>query len=232
MLRSPAIQGSPVSSIEPQPASGGVLRFRGDGLDFELRLSEEGLEYGLSQPAGEREIWLLNRSLEIGPGERSYYAIPRRLGMLLYAEGDKPFTRRLRAYETGSGYSMAMLGVVRDGVALLASWDDPYTEIVLEYTPSPPRLAVSLALGRSARQVRLRPLGCGGYAEIAKTYREVARQRGFLKTLAEKLRENPKVERFFGAADFKPFAYMRRVANTRWNKSGQDINDINITFQE
>ncbi|MGC8795227.1 MAG: hypothetical protein ACP5U2_17750, partial [Bryobacteraceae bacterium] len=27
-------------------------------------------------------------------------------------------------------------------------------------------------------------------------------------------------------------AYMRRVANTRWNKSGQDIYDINFTFQE
>ena len=232
LLPAPSLEGRPLEPVKLIPAAPGTLRFRAADVEFQLRLSDDEVEYALAQPPGEREIWLISKSLEIGPSERSYYAVPRRLGMLVYAEGEKPYTRRLRAYETGNGYSMAMLGVVRDGVALLASWEDAYTEIVLDYSPSPPRLTATLALRRSAQRVHLRPLGYGGYVEIAKAYREVARRRGFLKTLAEKLRENPKVERFFGAADFKPFAYMRRVANTRWNKTDKDIYDINFTFEE
>ena len=232
LLRTPSVEGGPLEPVGIMPSTAGGLRFRAGNVEFQLRLSEDGVEYALAEPPGEREVRLVNQSLEIGPGERSHYVVPRRLGMLLYAEGEKAYTRRLRAYETGNGYSMAMLGVVRDGAALLASWEDPYTEIVLDYAPSPSRLTASLALRRSAQRVHLRPLGYGGSVEIAKAYREVARRRGFLKTLAEKLRENPKVEGFFGAADFKPFAYMRRVANTRWNKTDKDIYDVNFTFEE
>ena len=231
-LRPPEIAGRPLSAPQTSGASAGELRFLAEGMEFRLRLAATALEYELAAGPGDREVRLIQRSLEIGPGERNYYAVPKRLGMLLYAEGDRPFTRRLRAYETGSGYSMAMFGAVRDGAAILLSWDDPYTDIVLEYSPGPPRLSMSLALRRSARRVRLEPLGRGGYVEIAKAYRAVARQRGLLKTLTEKLRENPKLERFFGAADFKPFAYMRRVANTRWNRTDKDVYEINFTFDE
>jgi len=231
-LGPPAVADRTVSSVRLLPAGPGTVGFAADGLEFRLRLTAAGLDYELAAEPGEREVRLLDRSLEIGPGEDNYYAVPRRLGMLLRAEGDRPFTRRLRAYETGNGYSMAMLGAVQQGAALLVSWEDPYTEILLEYTKDPPRLRAGLALRRTARRVRLRPLGRGGYVEIAKAYRETARQRGFLKTLAEKMRENPAVERFFGAADFKPFAYMRRVANTRWNKSDRDVYDLNFTFEE
>lgn len=231
-LKPPAVGGQAVGGIERLPGEPGTLRYRAAGFAFTLRLAGATLEYALDRAPEGSEIWLVNRSLEIGAGEHSYYAVPRRLGMLVFAEGEKPFTRRLRAYETGSGYSMAMLGVVKEGAALMATWEDPYVEMVLDYTPRPPRLQASLALRRSARAVKLHLVGRGGYVEIAKAYREVARQRGFLKTLAEKMRENPKVAGFFGAADFKPFAYMRRVANTRWNKTDRDVYDLNFTFDE
>jgi hypothetical protein len=68
--------------------------------------------------------------------------------------------------------------------------------------------------------------------EIAKAYRPVARQRGYLKTLAEKMRENPNVARFFGAADFKPFAFTRYAPNTRWNQTDRERLSIRFTFQE
>jgi hypothetical protein len=128
---------------------------------------------------------------------------------------------------------MAMLGVVKNGSALLTTWDDPYTTILADYAIEPQRkLSLSLSFRQSARAVRFQPLGRGGYVEIAKAYRPIAKQRGYLKTLAEKMKENPGVARFFGAADFKPFAFMRRVANTRYNQTNQERLDISFTFEE
>ena len=72
------------------------------------------------------------------------------------------------------------------------------------------------ASGVKCSASRLQPLGRGGYVQIAQAYRTVARARGLLKTLAEKMRENPRVAELFGAADFKPFAYMRLAPNTPW----------------
>lgn len=175
---------------------------------------------------------MLDHSLELDPGQQNYYAVPHRLGILLPVEGDKPYSRRLRAYETGRGYSMAMFGAVNNGSALLLNWEDVYTDILVDYSVEPRRLTASLAMRRSAHAVRLQPLGRGGYVEIAKAYRLIARRRGYLKTLAEKVRENPAVERFFGAADFKPFAFVRNVPNTRWNKTDKEVLRISFSFEE
>ncbi|MEK7405681.1 MAG: DUF5696 domain-containing protein [Acidobacteriota bacterium] len=229
------ISKAPAEGYQASSGPGRALRFTLQGVAFELRLTDNppAVEYSFTPRAEVEEVLLLNQSLEIGPGQRNYYALPQRMGVLMPVEGDKPHSRRLRAYETGRGYSMAMFGAVKEGSALMLTWEDPYTEIVVDYAVEPRRkLAASLAMRRTARSVRLRPLGGGGYVEIAKAYREVARQRGYLKTLAEKARENPAVERFFGAADFKPFAFMRRAPNTRWNKSDQWTADLNFTFEE
>ena len=215
---------------------GDALRFRAEpGLEFQLRLIEQpaAVEYSFTPGPEVDEVLLLNKSLPVEPGEQNYYAVPHRLGVLLPVEGDKPYRRRMRAYETGSGYSMAMFGAVKEGSALLASWEDVYTEILVDYAVEPrPQLTAGLAMRRSAHSMRLQPLGRGGYVEIAKAYRPIARQRGFLKTLAEKMRENPAVARFFGAADFKPFAFVRNVPNTRWNKTDKEVLRISFTFEE
>jgi hypothetical protein len=120
-----------------------------------------------------------------------------------------------------------MVGAVNKGSALLATWDDPHTAIIADYAVEPQRrLAMSLGLRRTARSVRLQPLGRGGYVEVTKAYRAVARQRGYLKTLAEKMKENPDVARFFGAADFKPFVLSRS------RRTGKENVRIGFTFEE
>lgn len=119
-----------------------------------MRISGAGLTYELTAEPGQREVLPGNRSLELGPGKENYYVVPKRLGILVFAEGNGPSRTRYRAYETGSGYSMAMFGAVKEGSALLVTWKDPYTEIFTDYRPSPARLAVSLALRRTARGVR------------------------------------------------------------------------------
>jgi hypothetical protein len=227
-------------TLECRPAkgitrSGDVLRFSCQpGMEFELRMTGNppAVEYSFEPGSEVEEVRLLDHSLELEPGQQNYYAVPHRLGILLPVEGDKPYSRRLRAYETGRGYSMAMFGAVKNGSALLLSWDDVYTDILVDYSVEPRRLTASLAMRRSAHAVRLQPLGRGGYVEIAKAYRLIARRRGYLKTLAEKVRENPAVERFFGAADFKPFAFVRNVPNTRWNKTDKEVLRISFSFEE
>jgi hypothetical protein len=227
-------------TLECRPAkgitrSGDVLRFSSEpGVEFELRMTGDPLavEYSFRPGPELEEVRLLDRSLALEPDQQNYYAVPHRLGILLPVEGDKPYSRRMRAYETGRGYSMAMFGAVKNGSALLLSWDDVYTDILVDYSVEPRRLTASLAMRRSAHAVRLQPLGRGGYVEIAKAYRLIARRRGYLKTLAEKVRENPAVERFFGAADFKPFAFVRNVPNTRWNKTDKEVLRISFSFEE
>jgi len=217
-------------------ARGGALTYRiQEGVEFQFKLAANppALDYSFDTlPEGIAEIRLLDAALPLEPGSDNYYAIPNRLGILLLPEGDKPYARRFPAY-SGSGYSMAMFGAVRNGSALLATWEDPYTEILADYALSPKRqLSLSLSLRRTARSVRLEPLGRAGYVGIAQAYRPVARQRGYLKTLAEKVKENPNVARFFGAADFKPFAFTRYAPNTRWNQTDQERLSIRFTFQE
>lgn len=213
-----------------------------DGTRFEIRLGLESAEYSVHPGEEVAEVLLLDQALPLQAGQSSYYAIPHRLGIMIPVEGEESYTRRFPAYATGSGYSMAMAGAVKDGSAILLHWDDPYTEILVDYTASSAeeaesegsgsRLTMGLSLRQSATRVSLQPLGKGGYVEIAKAYRPVARQRGFLNTLAEKVADNPAVEKFFGSADFKPFAYMPMAPNTRWNRTDKEVVQFKFSFDE
>ena len=242
-LNPPQVVLKDQTTFEAKPVSGlwrkgNSLRFSSQpGIEFELRLlgSPPAVEYSFAAGSGValQEVMLLHRSLPIEPGERNYYAIPHRMGVLLPVEGDQPFRRKLRAYEVWYGYHMAMFGAVKDGSALLATWESPYTDLVVEYAVAPRKeLTAGIALRRGARSLVVQPLGRGGYVEIAQAYRPIARRRGFLQTLAAKARVNPDVERFFGAADIKPFVLSRSAPHTRWNPGAQERVSVNFTFQE
>ncbi len=208
-----------------------ALRYQRDGSgEFSVRLlaNPAGLEYSVVPEDAVKELRLLAKALRVGAGDNNYYAAPYRMGIQLRPEGDKPFSRRFR-----DGCSMGMFGAVKEGSALLVTWADPYTEVQVDYSAQPaPQLTMGLAMRERAQSIRLQPLGRGGYVEIAKAYRTVARERGLLNTLAEKMRDNPRVAEFFGAADFKPFAYMRLAPNTPWHRSDQWGVQLNFTFEE
>jgi hypothetical protein len=245
-----------LTSVETLPAflakPAGEITQKGDtisfpaawGIQFHIKMIDgpAAVEYSFQSGPDVQveEVQLLHGSLPIGAGEQNYYAIPHRLGVLLPVEGDRPFHRRLRPYEIWFAYSMAMFGAVKNGSALLATWDHYYTDILVDYSVEPRRqLTAGLAVRRSpdspglkSASIRLQPLGHGGYVEIAQAYRPIARERGFLKTLAEKLRERPQIEKFFGAADFKLFVYSRLSPNTPWNKTDKEIVRTRYTFSE
>ncbi len=225
---------APVRIIGGVTPGGRTLSYRTDkGLRFQMRLADDAraVEYSFDAiPADVAEVLLLHNSLAIGPGPDSYFAIPIGLGILVSANGDKPSSRRFPSYGgygNNTGYSMAMAGVVNRGSAILVTWNDPHTAIIADYAIEPQRrLAMSLGLRRASRSARIQPLGRGGYVEIAKAYRPIAKERGFLKTLAEKIEENPEVARFVGAADFKPFVLSRS------RRTGAESVRLGFTFEE
>lgn len=212
-----------------------TIRYRAqDGSQFTLQIgtNPDSVDYSVERSAASQAVHLISKALAARPGADNYYAVPHRIGIMLRPEGAEPYTRHFGGYVTG-GYSMAMCGVVQQGSALLLSWPDPYTVITVDYAVTPqPELTLSLALRKSSQRIRLQPLGQGGYLEIAKAYRSIARERGYLVTLAEKLKANPKIERMFGAADFKPFAYMPLAPDTPWNKTSEWKTVLNFTFEE
>ncbi len=236
-LNPPAVAAKGQTAAPVKPASarldGSIVRFSaGPRLSWEVKLFDNAVEYSYQAAADIDEVLLLDRSLTIEAGAQNYYAVPHRLGNLLPVEGEQPITRRMRAYTRG-GYSMAMYGVVKNGSALLVTWEPPYADVIVDYAVAPVRrITSSIALRRGTRGFRILPLGRGGYVEIAKAYRPIARERGLLRTLAEKLGEHPAAARFFGAADFKPFAFIRRMPNTRFNKSDKETLTVNFTFEE
>jgi hypothetical protein len=221
---------TPLRSSGPVQRRRGELRYTAAAGEVVLKLIADppALEYAVTPAADAQQVHLLRNALPLAPGDASYYAVPHRMGILLRPEGDRPFSRRTR-----DSCSMAMFGAVKEGSALLVTWTDPYTEVQVDYCLEPTRqLTMGLSMRSGPRTVRLQPLGRGGYVDIAKAYRAVARERGLLKTLTEKMRENPRVAEFFGAADFKPFAYMRLAPNTPWHKQDQWGEQLNFTFEE
>lgn len=211
------------------------------GLEFRLALADVpgAVDYsfrGTLQPFGAPEmdeVELFHESLALPPGADNYYALPHRMGIQLRPEGDKPYSRRMPAYHTGRGYSMAMMGAVHDGSALLIRWDSIDAEPLIGYSGAPAKtLTAGLAMRSTARSVRLHVLGRGGYVEIAKAYREIARRRGLFESIAEKQRRNPATEKMIGAADFKPFTLHRYAPGTRHNQTDKEIVRSNFTFDE
>jgi hypothetical protein len=138
------------------------------------------------------------------------------------------------AYE---GCHMEMLGVVQNGAAALVTWQDPYVAAQLksllktnETSSAHQRLSPSLTLTKSARTFRIQFLGKGDYLTIAKAYREVARERGWLVSWDQKLNAHPERAKLFGAANIKLWSTLDRRMNEASTK--EEALHVNWTFDE
>ena len=92
------------------------------------------------------------------------------------------------------------------------------------------RLTPALMLRKSARSFRIHLLGKGDYVTIAKAYRQVAWDQGWLVTWPEKLKSNPDRAKLFGAADFKLWSALDRRMNPE--STHEDSLHVNWTFDE
>jgi len=172
-----------------------------------------------------------------------YVVIPSRMGVLLPADSGEAYVERFDTFATG-GCQMEMLGAVEGGSVALVTWQDAYglasVKSVVGDKPAEPWgqvVAPSLRLQTPGSKIRITLLGNGGYVEIAKAYRDIARQNGWLMTWAEKEKRWPKLEaeKLFGAPDIKPFVLSRTVKSSRYYSGLPDAQEAvsgGYTFDE
>ena len=181
-------------------------------------------------------IRLLDDALWTTDAERGYVIVPARMGMMIPARRGVNFTRTFDTYGY-EGCHMAMYGVVKDGAAALVTWDDPYEALELKSeSPAAGELAgkqvlsPSLVLSKSARWAEVRFLGRGDYVTLAKAYRQITAERGWLITWSEKLQGHPDRAKLFGAANVKLWSLLDRRMDLTSTK--QEALRVNWTFDE
>lgn len=200
-----------------------------DGGAVVFTLVDRGrtLELRYEKP-GNETIRALGDGLTIAGDD--YVIVPSREGLLIPAGGDKPFKRVFGTSEY-EGCHMSMLGFVKDGSALIATWDDAYVFPEIERTVSGGnKLTTTFELRGPARSLRLMPLGKGDWNTIACEYRRVAEQAGFAVTLKDKIRRDPHVERMLGASNAKLWTCLERRMNEQ--STAEESVELHWTFDE
>jgi len=181
-------------------------------------------------------VRLLDNALWTTDAERGYVVVPVREGLLIPADSGLAFNHRFDTYAY-EGCHMAMLGVVKRGAAALVTWSDPYVAVEVRSTvtntpvaDARQALAVSLTLRKSATAFQVRLLGRGDYVDIARAYRQVARQIGWWVPWSEKLKGHPERAKYFGASNYKLWSLLDRRMN---EDSSRELSvKVNWTFDE
>ena len=161
--------------------------------DFEgLQLGYAAVSTGPWQVAS---VQLFEDAFQVTAEESGSVYIPHRLGIELPASKGLPGNRTWIPY---NDLSMAMCGVVKQGSALLISWDQVDARLTTHITwpdlplvPGRRAVSVSLELDGPANTCIVQPLGTGSYVDIAKAYRPIAQAKGWRRTWTEKRHNTP-----------------------------------------
>ena len=195
-----------------------------EGRDLEIRW--EGDQLG--------DIRVLDDALAVTAAEDGSLVVPCREGLLIPADSGVAFSRTFGTSDY-EGCHMNMLGLLKRQAALVVSWDDAYVFPALRSTlPSASqesqRLSATFTLRRSARCVRLTPLGTGDVNTLAAGYRRIAESKGLAVTLQEKIRRNPHAELMTGASNVKLWTCLAR----RMNEDSTEEESVKVrwTFDE
>lgn len=182
-------------------------------------------------------IRLLDEALWSTEADQGAVLIPCREGMLIPSDSGKAFSQRFDTYAY-EGCHMTMMGVLKSGSALLATWNDPYIEAEVKSVLNPAGLPLqakqllspSLLLRQSARLFQLQPLGRGNHVTVAQAYRKIAQEEGWHVSWDKKLKERPHLDRYFGAINFKLWSMLTRRMNDESTK--EESVRVNWTFEE
>jgi len=180
------------------------------------------------------EIRLLRDALALGDSEHGCLVVPCREGLLIPADSGAAFRHVFGASEY-EGCHMNMVGLVKNGSALVASWDGACTWVEVESKPASgkqpgQRITTTFDLRPPARSLCLTPLGKGDWNTIAAGYRRIAEEKGLAVTLREKIRRNPHAELLLGAANAKLWQCLARRMNEESTKE-ESVN-VRWTFDE
>jgi hypothetical protein len=224
------LQGSFTPSGDTQKGSVRLTSDKGGVVVFSLVDQGRALELRYEN-AGEETLHVLGDALTITEVQDGCVIVPSREGLLIPVKNDKTFSREFGTSEY-EGCHMNMLGFVKQGSALIVTWDDAYTFPNVERTVSAGqhKLTTTFALRRSARSIRLMPLGKGDWNTIASEYRRYAEARGYAVTLRDKIKRDPHVERMVGASNAKLWTCLNR----RMNEESTAVESVKVhwTFDE
>ncbi len=179
-------------------------------------------------------VQVLENSFGTTDADDGYLVEPYRLGMLIPVAKALPRSRPLQTY---SSITMAMYGLVKQDSGLLLAWPHPETSVTMkidwpenELVPGTRMGSAAITLYGAAHELTIHPTGSGGYVQIAKAYRAVAKRNGWLQTWAEKREQFPSAAQMAGAADFKPFVFTRTIPSKR--HEGPESTHLGFTFAE
>lgn len=203
---------------------------------FELKDEIVEVSYNGVDAAQVRNVRLLDNSLFVGDADDGYLIVPVRLGMLIPSKSGLQFEHAFGtfAYE---GCHMEMFGAVKGGSALLVTWHNPYVTLRLRSIVGDTKLPSynqllfpTLELAGDAKGFKIQLLGKGDYSDIARAYRDVAKEKGWLITWSEKLKDNPERSKLFGAANFKLWTCLARQMDEESKR--EEWVRVNWTFEQ
>ncbi|HOL94312.1 MAG TPA: DUF6259 domain-containing protein [bacterium] len=214
-----------------------VARFETDqgfGVTYTLAGGGRALEITFDGEIPGEGIQFLGDALTVQGNENGAVIVPSREGLLIPANSGVAFQREFGTSDY-EGCHMNMLGFLKSGAALVLTWDDAYTwprvESVLPEGPDAfQRLVTTVTLRKTARSVKLVPLGKGDWNTVAERYREIAEKKGLVQTLRAKIRRNRHEELLVGAANVKLWMCLARRMNEESTK--EESVEVNWTFDE
>lgn len=180
-------------------------------------------------------ISLLPETLAVTDAGRGFVVVPAREGLLVPADSKLNFSHSFDTYGY-EGCQMEMLGLAQQGAALLLTWTNPYVAArvhsVTRRDGEAPHQSVtaSLELRKSAHSFCVHVLGKGDEVTIAKAYRNVALERGWLVGWDKKLKGHPERAKLFGAANIKLWSALEREMNEDSTK--EERVRVHWTFEE
>jgi len=217
-----------------------VYRLRGMdadiGLNIRLLDDDRSLEfsYEVRGKISVDGLRLLDDSFWITDADKGYIIVPVREGLLVRSDSGIPFIHRFGTFDY-EGCHMEMLGLVKNKSAVLVTWHNPYVTAEIKSTlnegvaDARQILSLSMYLRKTAKSLRVSFLGEGDYVSIAKAYRKVAQEKGWLVTLRDKAEKNPEVAKLIGASNFKLWSCLTRLIDY---KMREESVQVNWTFRE
>jgi hypothetical protein len=183
-----------------------------------------------------RRIRLLDGALWVADADRGSVLVPTRLGMLIPADSGKAFQHNFptSGYE---GCHCEMVALAKSDSLAMITWRDIeglfQLQSITEKIPVPHARQVllpSLELSSKAMTLRIRLMGKATYGQLARAYREVAKEKGLVVTWDEKLRDLPRREALFGASNVKLWTCLNRRMDE--NSQHEEAVRVEWTFDQ
>lgn len=226
----------PEGRLAKVEASAQAVRLSGGhGASATFELADEGRALAIRYEGKQLgDLRILGDALTVTDQDGGSVVVPCREGLWIPATSGVAFTRTFGASDY-EGCHASVLGFLKRGAVLAATWDDAYVfpeikSVVLKGQSPGQRISTTFVLRRTARSVRLTPLGKGDWNTLAAGYRRIAEGKHLAVTMHERIARNPRTELLLGAANVKLWTCLARRMNEESTK--EESVKVRWTFDE